>query len=201
MKSLHRSDLYAWSSFDEARNVDFSGTLWVRETGNVVIDPMPMSPHDQAHLDALGGVALVVVTNSDHLRDAVGLAAATGARLAAPAAERGVIDAPVDLWLADGDEPVDGLVVLALEGSKTPGELALLIEGSTLVCGDLVRGHRGGVLNRLPAPKLQDVRAADAAIRRLAALPDVDAVIVGDGWPVFRDGRARLAELAAALAD
>jgi len=201
MKSLHRSDLYAWSSFDEARNVDFSGTLWVREAGNVVIDPMPMSAHDRAHLDALGGAALVVVTNSDHLRDAVGLAAATGARLAAPAAERGGVDAPVDLWLTEGDEPVPGLVVLALDGSKTPGELALLIEGSTLVCGDLVRGQRGGALNRLPAPKLRDVGMANAAIRRLAALSDVEAVIVGDGWPVFRDGHARLAELAAALAD
>jgi hypothetical protein len=38
-------------------------------------------------------------------------------------------------------------------------------------------------------------------VRRLAALPDVQAVIVGDGWPVFREGGARLAELAAALAD
>jgi hypothetical protein len=201
MKSLHRPDLFAWSEFDEARNVDFSGTLWVREGGNVVVDPMPLSAHDRAHLDALGGAALIVVTNSDHLRAAVDLAAQTGAELAAPAAERGAIDAPVDRWLADGDEPVPGLRVFALEGSKTPGELALLIEGHTLVCGDLVRGHAGGALNRLPAPKLSDVAAANASVRRLAALPDVQAVIVGDGWPVFREGGARLAELAAALAD
>ncbi|MEC7946129.1 MAG: MBL fold metallo-hydrolase [Myxococcota bacterium] len=201
MKSLHRPDLFGWSAFDEARNVDFNGTLWLRPGGNVVVDPMPLTPHDRAHLDALGGVALIVVTNSDHLRAAVALAADTGARLAAPCAEQATVSAPVDLWLRDGDEPVPGLRVLELGGSKTAGELALLLDGHTLVCGDLVRGQRGGSLNLLPTPKLSDLPAARASIERLAGLADVDAVIVGDGWPVFRDGRARLAELAAALAD
>ena len=31
--------------------------------------------------------------------------------------------------------------VLALHGSKTPGELALVLEDTILVTGDLVRGH------------------------------------------------------------
>ena len=51
MKQLHRPGLFAWSTFDESKNIDFNGTLWVREGGNVVIDPMPMTPHDQAHLE------------------------------------------------------------------------------------------------------------------------------------------------------
>ena len=88
MKSLHRPDLFGWSAFDESRNVDFNGTLWVRPDGNVAIDPMPLSEHDRAHLEALGGAAWVVVTNSDHLRSAQELAAWTGARVAGPAAER-----------------------------------------------------------------------------------------------------------------
>jgi len=37
MKALHRDDLYGWSTFDTARNLDFHGTLWVRPEGNVVI--------------------------------------------------------------------------------------------------------------------------------------------------------------------
>jgi hypothetical protein len=201
MKSLHRPDLFAWSAFDEARNVDFNGTLWVREGGNVVIDPMPLSPHDRAHLDALGGVSLIIVTNSDHMRAAAALSAETGALLGAPAAERAHISGSVGLWLGDGDEPVPGLRVYALDGSKTPGELALLLGGHTLVCGDLIRGQRGGALNLLPAPKLSDAQAAAASVRRLSEIADVHAVIVGDGWPVFRDGQARLADLAAALAD
>jgi len=70
MKSLHRPDLFAWSRFDESRNVDFLSVTWVRPAGNLLIDPLSMSEHDRAHLQALGGAAWIIVTNSDHIRDA-----------------------------------------------------------------------------------------------------------------------------------
>jgi hypothetical protein len=199
MKALHRPDLFGWSVFDEQRNVDFNGTVWVRDEGNIVIDPMPMSDHDQAHLTELGGAAWVVVTNSDHLRDARELAAWTNAQLAGPAGEREEWPSVCDRWLGDGDELVPGLVAFALDGSKTPGELALLIEGHTLVTGDLIRAHRGGALMILPDPKLTDRAAAIASVRRIAEIGSIEAVIVGDGWHVFRDGAASLRALAASL--
>jgi glyoxylase-like metal-dependent hydrolase (beta-lactamase superfamily II) len=197
MKRLHRADLWSWSRFDEARNMDFHSVLWVRAQGNVVIDPLPLSPHDSEHLVALGGAALIVLTNSDHVRDAAGLAERAGAKLAGPAAERDRFPIGCDIWLADGDEPLPGLSVLALSGSKTPGELALVIEGTTLVTGDLVRAERGGALSLLPAAKLSNVDEAYASVQRLAALPELTAVLVGDGWPVFRDAKRVLAELLA----
>ena len=198
MKSLHRPDLFCWSSFDESRNVDFHGYLWVREGGNVAIDPMPLSPHDLAHLEASGPLGWIVITNSDHTRAAQELAARTGAKIAAPAAERATFPCPADLWLEEGDEPVPGLQVFALTGSKTPGELCLRV-GDTLITGDLVRAHLGGSLMILPDPKLTDKGAAVASVRRLAGLEGIEAVLVGDGWPVFRDGGARLRELAQRL--
>lgn len=199
MKSLHRPDLYCWSTFDEARNVDFHGVAWVRGGGNVLVDPMPMTPHDRAHLDALGGAAIIVVTNSDHTRAATELAAAYGAAICAPAAEQGAFPIAVDRWLDDGDEVVPGLIALALHGSKTPGELALVLDGATLITGDLVRAHRAGELMILPDAKLADRDAAVASVRRLAALEDVDTVLVGDGWQRFGGGHAALVELAARL--
>lgn len=191
MKQTHDSDVFTWSSFDEARNVDFNGYAWIRPGGNVLIDPMPMTPHDRAHLDALGGAAWIVVTNSDHTRDARLLADALGAQVAGPAAERGAFDA--DRWLEDGDEVVPGLRVHTLEGSKTPGELALRL-GGTLFFGDLVRGHAGGRLNLLPEAKLTDVQRARSSVRRLIS-DDVQAVLVGDGWPCFHGGAAQLRAL------
>lgn len=199
MKTLHRPDLLSWSTFDEARNVDFHGLCWVRPGGNVLIDPLPMSAHDRAHLDALGGAAVVVITNSDHTRDAEPLARAYGATLCGPAAEREAFPFPCDRWLGDGDEVVPGLVALTLEGSKTPGELALVLEGSTLVTGDLVRAHTAAGLMMLPDAKLVDRAAAVRSVRRLAALPGIEAVLVGDGWQVFRGGGALLTELAGKL--
>jgi hypothetical protein len=199
MKSLHRPDLYSWSTFDEARNVDFHALCWVRPGGNVLVDPLPMSPHDRAHLDALGGVRLVVVTNSDHTRAASELSAAYGAVLCGPAAEREGFPIPCGRWLADGEEVVEGLRVYALDGSKTPGELALVLEGTTLITGDLVRAHTAAGLMLLPDAKLADKAAALRSVGRLAALPGIEAVLVGDGWQVFRGGHQSLRELCTRL--
>lgn len=199
MKHLHRADLYGWASFDTVRNVDFNGVLWVRPEGNVLVDPMPLSAHDRVHLDDLGGAAIIVITNSDHTRAAAEIAHHTGAWLHGPAGEQDAFPLACQRWLSEGDEVVPGLSVLALHGSKTPGELALLLEGTTLITGDLVRAHRAGSLMMLPDAKLSDPEAARASVRRLAALTDVEAVLVGDGWPVFRGGHTLLQELVATL--
>lgn len=198
MKRLHRSDLYGWSRFNEDRNIDFHSVLWVRPGGNVMVDPLPLSSHDQEHLSALGGAAVIVVTNSDHVRDAQSIAAKHGAEIYGPAGERESFPLNCTRWLDDGDEVVPGLQALAMRGSKTPGELALLLEGSTLITGDLVRAHEGGHLCLLPDAKLSDRAAAAASVRRLAEHRDIDAVLTGDGWPVFRGGGERLRELISA---
>jgi len=195
VKRLHRPDLYGWSRFDPVRNLDFHSVVWVRADGNVIVDPLELSEHDRRHLDDLGGAAWIVITNSDHVRDARSLAAATGARVAGPQAERGSFPIECARWLADGDEVVPGLRVLELGGSKTPGELALLLEGSTLIAGDLVRAHEGGRLCLLPEAKLSDVHRARQALERLVALGSIDAVLPGDGWPIFRQAGDALREL------
>jgi glyoxylase-like metal-dependent hydrolase (beta-lactamase superfamily II) len=199
VKQLHRSDLFAWSQFDSQRNIDFHSLFWKRPDGNLVIDPLPASEHDLAHMAALGGVATIVISNSDHVRDAAALAQRFAATVAGPRAEQAGFPLPCARWLGDGDEVVPGLVALALDGSKTPGELALLIAGDTLVTGDLVRCHRGGTLCLLPDDKLRDRAAAVRSVARLAALPGIEAVLPGDGWPVFRGGAAALQELVAGL--
>lgn len=195
MKQLHHAHLYGWSSFDEARNVDFNSVVWVRAEGNVVIDPLPLSNHDAAHLEELGEVKWIVVTNSDHTRDSVHLAERTGARLMGPKGESDNFPIPCARWLTDGDEVVPGMEVLEMHGSKTPGELALLVDKSTLITGDLIRAHEGGALGLLPDKKLSDRNKAIESVRRVSALPELDAVLPGDGWPAFRDAKSLLHEL------
>ncbi len=195
MKRLHRADLYGWSQFNEDRNIDFHSVLWVRPEGNVVIDPLPLSPHDQDHLQQLGGAAWIVVTNSDHVRDAKELAQKTGAKLAGPRAEAASFPIRCDRWLEDAEQLVPGLKVFELEGSKTDGELALLLEEGTLIVGDLIRAHEGGRLCMLPDVKLRDKAKAIASVQRLVQAGKIDAVLTGDGWPIFRDGNQTLVEL------
>ena len=195
MKQLHRDDLFGWSVFDESRNIDFHGAAWVRGDGNVLVDPVAMSAHDEAHLRELGGAAAIVITNSDHVRGAAALAEKFGARILAPRGEQDRFPIRCDGWLDQDETVVPGLIAHAMSGSKTPGELALALEGTTLITGDLIRAHEGGKLRLLPDAKLADPGAARSSVRRLAALPGIDTVLVGDGWPVFRHGAEALREL------
>jgi len=199
MKATHRPDIWTFSTFDPVRDVDFNGWALARPGGNILVDPVPMSAHDREHLARLGGAAWIVVTNSDHVRAAAQLAVELGAKLAGPVAERDGFPLACDAWLGRGDAWSAGIEVVELDGSKTPGELALVVDGDTLVFGDLVRAHTGGRLGILPDAKLRDRAAAVASVRALARRAGIAAVLVGDGWPVFRDGGALLRELADAL--
>lgn len=199
MKKLHRNDLFAWSVFNEERDLDFHSYLWVREGGNVVIDPLPLSAHDHQHLQKLGGVDYIVITNSDHCRAAEALANQTGAVVYGPVAEQETFPIFCDHWIYDGQEIVTGLKAYELHGSKTPGELALLLEHTTLVTGDLIRCHQGGELCLLPDAKLANRQLAIQSVKRLASLPGIQAVLTGDGWPLFAHGSEALHHLARSL--
>lgn len=181
MKSLHCPDLYSWSSFDPERNIDFNSIAWIRPEGNILIDPLPLSTHDLNHLNSLGGAAWIIITNSDHIRATAEIAGLTGAKVAAPMGEKEIFPINCERWLQEGDELVPGLQVLEMNGSKTPGELALLLEETTLITGDLVRSHQGGSLTILPDAKLKNRLEAVASVQRLAQLNNIEAVLIGDG--------------------
>jgi glyoxylase-like metal-dependent hydrolase (beta-lactamase superfamily II) len=199
MKQAHRQDLFVWSHFDESRNIDFHSLAWTRPDGNVLIDPLPMSEHDLAHLQSLGGAAHIAITNSDHIRDARALAERFGAELCGPLAERETLALPCQRWLDDGDSIVPGLRAFALDGSKTPGELALVLDDTTLITGDLVRCQRMGQLNLLPAAKMVDEARARASLVRLVdRCPKIETVLVGDGWPLLHGALAQLRALSQA---
>lgn len=192
MKQLHRKDLFGWSEFNQERNLDFHSVLWIREQGNVLVDPLELSEHDFKHLQELGGASIIVITNSDHCRNALNIAAQTGAKIVGPAGERETFPIACERWIADNDEIVPGLIAYQLDGSKTPGELALVLDGSTLITGDLIRSHIAGELCLLPDAKLSDQNLALQSVTRLANLAAIGTVLTGDGWPIFKQGNAAL---------
>ena len=188
--------MLGWSVFNEERNIDFHGTLLVNPAGNVLIDPLPLNEHDENHLDSLGGAAHLIITNSDHVRDAAKILLYTGAKSWGPLGEKEKFPLDCDGWLQNGDKPISNIEVFCMEGSKTYGELAILIDENTLVTGDIIRANEGGKLSMLPEEKLQDREQALNSIKRLAAIKSIEAVIPGDGWPVFKNGHDALTELA-----
>lgn len=197
MKLLHKNNLFCWSQFDNERNIDFHSYLWMRNEGNVVFDPLPLTVHDESHLNSLGKVSHIIISNSDHIRDAEKLAELTGAKICGPAGERNCFPIHCSEWLEETKGYIAGLDVYCLTGSKTKGELAFVIEDETLITGDLIRAHCGGKLCILPDVKLQDVDKAKESVRRIATIPGIKAVLPGDGWPVFINGEKALSELIA----
>ena len=198
MKALHRPDLFAWSVFDEARNLDFHSVAWVCDGRITLIDPLPLTAHDREHLRSLGVVEKILVSNSDHLRATPDVAAEFEAEVHGPAAEQDRLSA--SHWLSAGDQPLPGLSVVSFDGSKTPGELAFVLEESTLITGDLIRCHLGGSLQLLPTPKLSDPVAARQSVAALVeAHPAIDAVIPCDGWPIFAGAQAALRSMVSAF--
>ena len=193
MKRLHRKDLYCWSTFYEPLNIDFHGIAWIRKDGNVVIDPVVMSEHDLEHLQRLGGAAWILLTNSDHVRDTAKLVERFGAQVIGPRAERDRFPLPVARWLGEGETPFPSMRVLEMHGSKTPGELALVLDEDTLITGDLVRAHRAGSLMMLSEEQgLKDRERAVASIERLRGFSGVRHVLVNDGWQLFHDAPRQL---------
>ena len=199
MKSLHKTNLYCWSQFDEDRNIDFHSYIWVRDCGNVVFDPLPLTDHDKNHLSSLGKVSHIIISNSDHVRNAKELAGETGAQIWGPAAEKESFPIACSRWLGESKGLIEGLDIYCLAGSKTEGELAFVIEGQTLITGDLIRANSGGKLCILPENKLQNLAEAIDSVKKLADIEGISAILPGDGWPIFRDGGLVMSELVAAV--
>ena len=120
MKQLNRNDLFCWSHFDEERNIDFNSFLWKRADGNILFDPLPLSKHDEKHLEDLGGAKWIIVSNSDHIRDAKSIASKTGAKIAGPAQEKNEFPLTCEQWLEQGAEFLSGLEIFEMDGSKPP---------------------------------------------------------------------------------
>ena len=158
-----------------------------------------MNEHDENHLDSLGGAAHLIITNSDHVRDSERILLFTGAKCWGPFAEKEQFPFYCDDWLKDGDKPVSNIEVFCMEGSKTPGELAILIDNTTLVTGDSIRSHEGVRLCMLPDENLQNRELAVNSIKRIAAIKSIEAVITGDVWPIFKNGHDALVKLSEKL--
>ncbi len=201
MKQLMFPGWYSWDIFDQERQLDFNGLLWVRPEGNILIDPPPPSAADLAQIEKLGGAKLCVLTNSDHRRDTEALHQRFGFAIAAHAADVGALSLPVTRTLKDGDEVVPGMQVIHLADGKTPGEIALFLpQWALLLVGDILRGTPMGSVSMLPNAKLRDPAKAALELRKLLRLK-FEHLLVGDGDSLFHGAREAVVRCLEARSD
>jgi glyoxylase-like metal-dependent hydrolase (beta-lactamase superfamily II) len=201
--------IFTWPWFSAPHNYDFNGYLLALPDGNVCIDPVEMPPEVLVEL-ARQGVARILLSNRNHVRDANRVRSRTGARTAihpADAAYARGQGAEIDDELAIGGR-LGPLTVVAAAG-KSPGEVAfhwparrILIVGDRAVAtweasvpvGDAVIGHPAGQCGLLRDKVMDDPAQLRSSVRHLLDL-DFDALLVGDGVPILSGAKDRLRAL------
>jgi uncharacterized cupin superfamily protein len=177
--------VFMWSVWQPARRVFFNSYFLTLPDGNVVVDPLALLPEQSAEIAERGGAAWVIVTNRDHERMAREVAAQFGAKIAAGKGDAPLLAGAVDRVLGDGDEAFAGGRVVAFEGLKSPGEIALsLPQHRAAIVGDALWGDPAGSVRLLDDDKLLDPRAAVMSLRKLWALR-LEVLLVGDGACIF----------------
>src|SRR5512139_236122 len=74
-------DIWTWSWLSPPHGYHFNGYLLCLPSGNLCIDPAEASPEDFTEIARLG-VARILLTNRNHVRDANRIRSRTGARTA-----------------------------------------------------------------------------------------------------------------------
>ncbi len=188
-------DIFTWPWFSERHGYNFNGLLIRHADGNICIDPV--EPGEE-RLDRIAelGVGHILLTNRNHGRAANAVRARTGARTAihpddcAHARGEGT---DIDAELTIG-ERIGPLVVIGAAG-KSPGEVALHWPGRRLlIVGDALIGDPPGRCGLLSETVMDDPALLRQSVAKLLEL-DFEILLVGDGEPILRDGKARLADL------
>lgn len=195
MQALAVGPMFTWSRWQPDRKMLFSSYLLAREGGNVAFDPLPLDAGEESEISALGGVATILLTNRDHERGAAMVRERFGARVLAARTESDSFELALDGVFDAPSQVLPGVSSLALEGAKTPGEVAFLLdEYGVAVVGDALLGTPAGALSFLPDEKLADPRALAISLRQLWALQP-RALLLGDGMPLFAGVDEALAAL------
>lgn len=184
------SGIEMWSWHSEEKGMNFNGYLIGQGKERVVIDPPQMTIDDKQDL-SIDGAKAVILTNRDHIREAMECRLLLNTKVWAPEA-----DAPemgsvtIDQTYKDGDLLPAGLKAVTIPNGKSPGESALYLNqhGGIFILGDALVGMPDGTLKLLSPDKYTDVNKAKEGLRRLLDY-EFEIVLVGDGKPILSGGK------------
>ncbi len=193
-------DVLTWSRFSEPHGYDFNGHLVRHPKGNICVDPVDASDEVLAAL-AREGVAVIALTNRNHVRAANAVRTRTGARALIHPADRPYAvgqGAEIDGDL-EGGCPLGPLTIVGVPG-KSPGEVALhWRERRVLIVGDAIIGNPPGACSLLREKVMDDPAELRESVRALLAL-DFDTLLVGDGVSILGGAMERVRVLCNAFA-
>jgi glyoxylase-like metal-dependent hydrolase (beta-lactamase superfamily II) len=178
--------IWQWSWFSQEKQLDFNGLLLMVGAHKVLVDPPPMTEAAHSFIHRNGPVDYIIITNRDHIREAVTYQTELKCHLLVPEADAPAMDLKPTRTYKDGELLPGGIWVIQLQDQKSPGESALFIEQGrgVLIVGDALIGKPAGSVAMLAAEKYADAVRAKAGLRRLLKY-NFESLLVGDGVAIL----------------
>jgi len=179
-----------WYTYDPTIKADLFSTAVVARNELAVVDPIALPAPHRNQLNSLGRVAIIVVTNANHLRDTLNFS--RSASIFAPS--------ELNAELTDYHALSDGLQLgpfraIKIDGAAD-GEFALYHpdDGGTLIVGDALINFEPHGFDLLPQKYCTNQKLMVRSLRRLLGL-DFNRIFFAHGIPIVTRARERLASL------
>ena len=179
-----------WYTYDPTVKADLFSTALSARNELTVVDPIALPAPYRAELDSFGRVAIIVVTNANHLRDTLNFSYSAS------------IFAPSELndELTHNHALSDGLQVgpfraIKIDGAAD-GEFALYHpdDGGTLIVGDALINFEPHGFDLLPQKYCTNHKRMIRSLRHLLDF-DFNRLFFAHGNPIVTRARERLASL------
>ena len=185
--------IWQWSWFSEEKQLNVNGLFLTVGEHKIVIDPPPMTAEASTLIRRQGALDYIIVTNRDHIREAVTYQAEFRCQLQVPEADASQMEVKPSKTYKDGELLPGGIWAVQLKDQKSPGESALYIQQGkgVLIVGDALIGKPAGALSLLAPEKYGDIGKAKEGLRRLLKY-NFDSILVGDGASIIGGAKQAL---------
>ncbi len=183
-----------WSVYEPAVKTEIGCCAIKVASGWVLIDPVPLGELAWAELLAEGEVRAILLTNGNHVRDAVTLQKKFQVPVVtAPDTRRAITELRPDIALLP-NELLYGIKAIAIPGA-TEGETAFYSDTGVMILGDaVINVNPEAGLEFLPDKYCDDAKQNRESLRKLLDY-DFHTLILAHGPPVTTRAREKLAAL------
>jgi glyoxylase-like metal-dependent hydrolase (beta-lactamase superfamily II) len=186
--------LYHWSVYEPSVKCEIGCAALKLPSGWVVVDPVPLADAAWQELLAMASLRAILITNGNHVRDAVALKQKHQVPVVTAAdTRRDITELRPDVTLLP-NELLYGITAIAIPGA-TPGETAFYSKTGVMMLGDaIINLSTETSLEFLPDKYCDDAKQNRASLRRLLSF-DFHTLTLAHGAPVTTRAKEKLAAL------
>jgi len=186
--------LYYWSVYEPAVKCEIGCVALKLPSGWAVVDPVPLADAAWKDLLAMAPLRAILLTNGNHVRDAVALRDKHKVPVVtAPDTRRDIAELRPDVTLLP-NELLYGITAIAIPGA-TSGETAFYSKTGVMMLGDaIINTSTEARLEFLPDKYCADAKQNRASLRQLLSF-DFHTLTLAHGAPVTTRAKEKLAAL------